>query len=128
MKRARPKLPKISEEMKAWSAALAEEVASWPQVTLRPMFGLLGAYRGGMIFAALPRTRTMDPPNSVAFKLPMANKRLRAKAQSDQRIHFADMARASWLTFAISSDADVNPVLEWLGHAYEAASPQQKKN
>ncbi len=79
-----------------------------------------------MIFAALPRTRTMDPPNSVAFKLPMANKRLRAKAQSDNRIHFADMARASWLTFAMSSDADVNPVLEWLGRAYEVASPRRK--
>jgi len=64
MKRARPKLHKISEEMKAWSAALVEEVAGWPQVKLRPMFGFLGAYRGSMIFAALPRTRTMDPPNS----------------------------------------------------------------
>jgi len=26
----------------------------------------------------------------------------------------------------MSSDADVNPVLEWLGRAYEAASPQRK--
>jgi len=56
----------------------------------------------------------------------MANKRLRAKAQSDKRIHFADMAQGSWLTFAMSSDADVNPVLEWLGRAYEAASPKRK--
>src|SRR5437660_12000497 len=126
MKRARPKLHKISEEMKAWSAALVEEVAGWPQVKLRPMFGFLVAYRGGMSCAALPRTRTMDPPNSVAFKLPMANKRLRANAQSDNRIHFGDMARASWLTFAMSADADVNPVLEWLGRAYEAASPKRK--
>ncbi len=93
MKRARPKLHKISEEMKAWSAALVEEVAGWPQVKLRPMFGFLGAYHGSRIFAALPRTRTMDPPNSVAFKLPVANKRLRAKAQSDKRIHFADELR-----------------------------------
>jgi len=37
------------------------------------------------------------------------------------------MAQGSWLTFAMSSDADVNPVLEWLGRAYEVASPQQKK-
>ena len=127
MKRARPKLHKISEEMKAWSAALAEEVASWPQVSLRPMFGFLGAYHANKIFAALPRTRTMDPPNSVAFKLPMANKRVRAKAQRDKRIHFADMTRASWLTFAMNSDADVNPALEWLGHAYEAATSHKKK-
>src|SRR5207249_9043604 len=97
MKRARPKLHKISEEMKAWSAALVEEIAGWPQVKLRPMFGFLGAYRGSMIFAALPRTRTMDPPNSVAFKLPMANKRLRAKAQSDNRIHFRSEEHTSEL-------------------------------
>jgi luciferase-like monooxygenase len=127
MKRARPKLHKISEEMKAWSAALAEEVASWPQVSLRPMFGFLGAYHANKIFAALPRTRTMDPPDSVAFKLPVANKRLRAKAQRDKRIHFADMARASWLTFAMKSDADVNPALEWLACAYEAAISQKEK-
>jgi hypothetical protein len=127
MKRARPKLHKISEEMKAWSAALADEVASWPQVKFRPMFGFLGAYHANKIFAALPRTRTMDPPNSVAFKLPMENRRLRAKAQSDKRIHFADMARASWLTFVMHSDADVNPALEWLGRAYEAAASQKKK-
>jgi hypothetical protein len=127
VKRTRPRLHKISEEMKAWSAALAEEVGGWPQVTLRPMFGFRGAYHANKIFAALPRTRTMDPPNSVAFKLPMENRRLRAKAQSDKRIHFADMARASWFTFVIHSDADVNPALEWLGRAYQAASSQEKK-
>ena len=42
MKRTRPKLHKISEEMKAWSAALTEDVAGWPQVKLRPMFGFFG--------------------------------------------------------------------------------------
>src|SRR5207245_11155727 len=97
MKRARPKLHKISEEMKAWSAALVEEVAGWPQVKLRPMFGFLGAYHGSRIFAALPRTRTMDPPNSVAFKLPEANKPLRAKATSEKRLQSARRAHQRWL-------------------------------
>src|SRR5438876_11981067 len=101
MKRARPKLHKISEEMKAWAAALVEEIAGWPQVKLRPMFGCLGAYRGRMIFPALPRTLTMDPPNSVALKLPGATKPLRARAQSDMRFRFADMAQGSCLTFAL---------------------------
>src|SRR5438105_13507077 len=117
MKRARPKLHKISEEMKAWSAALVEEVAGWPQVKLRPMFGFLGAYRGSMIFAALPRTRTMDPPNSVAIKLPIADKRLRTKAQSANRTRFEDLPRASWFTFAMRSDAEVQPVRHSLGRA-----------
>ena len=30
-----PKLPRTSEEMKAWSAALATEAENWPQVTTR---------------------------------------------------------------------------------------------
>src|SRR5436305_15015404 len=104
MKRPRPKLHKISDEMKAWSAALAEEIAGWPQVKLRPMFGFLGAYRGSMIFAALPRTCTMDPPNSVAFKLPMANKRLRDKEQNEHLIHNADKPQRRRITSAMCSD------------------------
>ena len=127
MKRTRPKLHKISEDMKAWSAALTEEVAGWPEVSLRPMFGFLGAYRASKILAALPRTRTMDPPNSVAFKLPKENKLLRAKIQNDNCIHLADMARASWFTFVMNSDADMNAALEWLERAYEAASSRRKK-
>src|SRR5437879_13069165 len=123
MKRARPKLHKISEEMKAWSAALVEEVAGWPQVKLRPMFGFLGAYRGSMIFAALPRTRTMDPPNSVAFKLPGANKRLQAKEHSEKRINLADMTEASCHTLRMTCEADLNSARKGLVRAYEACSP-----
>src|SRR5437868_3513685 len=45
LKRTRPRLPKITEEMKAWSAALGAEVTTWPGVTTRPMFGLTAVYR-----------------------------------------------------------------------------------
>jgi hypothetical protein len=68
-KPARPKLPKASEEMKAWSGALAAEVAGWPQVTTRAFFGFTALYRRDRIFALLPRTRAMATPNSLAFKL-----------------------------------------------------------
>ncbi|HTE87927.1 MAG TPA: hypothetical protein VK639_03135, partial [Terriglobales bacterium] len=79
LKRARPRLPKITEEMKAWSAALGTEVMTWPGVTTRPMFGLTAVYRARRIFAALPRTRCMDVPNSIAFKLESAGSRIRAR-------------------------------------------------
>jgi hypothetical protein len=31
---ARPKLPAVSEQMKAWSAALEAEFVNWPRVSL----------------------------------------------------------------------------------------------
>jgi hypothetical protein len=72
LKRTRPRLPKITEEMMAWPAALRAEVTTWPGITTRPMFGLTALYRARKIFAVLPRTRCMDVPNSIAFKLESA--------------------------------------------------------
>jgi hypothetical protein len=120
MRRVRPQLYKISEEMKAWTAALAEEVRSWPEVRLRPMFGLFGVYRGDKIFAALPFTRSMDAPNTIGIKPPMRTQALRLRAHRDRRIHFSDAA-GQWATFEITSNADVKAALECLFEAYEAA-------
>ena len=36
----RPKLVPVSEEMKHLCALLAQELLQWPDVTVRPMFGL----------------------------------------------------------------------------------------
>ena len=43
--RDRPKMPPVSEEMKQWSAMLKTEVSGWPQISSRPMFGMMGLYR-----------------------------------------------------------------------------------
>jgi len=121
VKQPRPRLPKVSEEMKVWSAALAAEVTTWPGVTTRPMFGLTALYRRGKIFAVLPRTRGMETPNSLAFKLESAGPRTLARARRAPRIGFTDALKTHWLTFEVTSDADLRPALDWLGRAYEAA-------
>jgi len=121
LKRTRPRLPKITEEMKAWSAALGTEVMTWPGVTTRPMFGLTAVYRARKIFAVLPRTRCMDAPNSIAFKLESAGVRIRARAQRDPHISAFGMQNARWLSFEMNCDADLHPALQWLSRAYEAA-------
>jgi hypothetical protein len=108
-KRPRPKLPKISEEMKTWSAALAAEVTTWPQVLTRPMF-----------FAVLPRSRCRDLPNSLGLKLKSPSPRIRKMAQRDYHIRFGDMT-ACWWGFEMNSNADIRPALDWLGRAYDAA-------
>ena len=119
--RTRPRMHRITEEMRAWSAALEAEVLDWPQVIGKPMFGFLAVYRRGKIFAALPRTRTMDPPNSVAFKIEEASPQLRKKISVEPRIHGADFAQARWMTFEMNSNEDLRQVLDWLRRAYEAA-------
>ncbi len=107
--------------MKAWSAALAAEVTTWPQVTTRPMFGFTALYRRGRIFAVLPKSRGMASPNALAFKLESPGPRLRARLQSDPRIGATEMSTARWLTLEMASDADLHAALEWLERAYEAA-------
>jgi hypothetical protein len=121
VKSTRPRLPKITEEMKAWSAALGNEVKTWPGVTTRPMFGLTAVYRARRIFAVLPRTRCMDVPNSIAFKLELAGSRIRTRAQRDPHISAFGMQNTRWLSFEMNCDADLHPALQWLNRAYEAA-------
>jgi hypothetical protein len=114
--------------MKAWAAALATDLESWPQVNTRPMFGLAAWYRRDRIFAVLPKTRGMDSPNSLAFKLPSATPRLLARIGKDTRIGSTRMQAARWFTLELSCDADLHDALEWLGRAYEAAGRNSPVN
>ncbi len=118
---SRPKLPKVSDEMKAWSAALAGEIATWPNVNSRPMFGFSAYYRGDEIFCVLPRSRGMETANSLAFKLESMRPAALAQAKRDPRIQKADFAKGSWFGFELSSDADLRDALEWLLRAHQAA-------
>jgi hypothetical protein len=98
--------------MQRWSAALADEISTWPHVTSRPMFGLLGFYRGDSIFAALPRTRAIGTPSSLMVKLPrVKNGRLKAGKGPG----------AGWLTFEMTSESDFTEALQWLERAYDKA-------
>jgi len=123
----RPGLIKISEEMVVWSGLLAEEVAGWPGVTTKPMFGLTALYRGQAIFAALPKTRGMGSANAVAFKVLGAPAKVMTKMKRDARIQETTMGSAKWFVFEMESDGDLRGVLEWLGVAYEGAGVPAKK-
>ena len=115
-------MPVASEEVRAWSAALEAEALTWPSVSRRPMFGLIGLYRKDQIFAALPRTRCLGSPNSLAFKLENASARILAKLQREPRIQTTIMKARRWHLFDLSSAADLHDALEWLQQAYKAAS------
>jgi hypothetical protein len=114
----RPRLPKVDPEMQRWSALLEAEVATWPGVTTRPMFGLAGHYRDGRIFAAIPRTRAVETPFSLLIKLPDAREARLAQGRGPG---------AGWVTFALESDADIGEALRHLGRAYEQAGAKKAR-
>jgi hypothetical protein len=114
----RPKLPKVDAEVQRWSALIAEEASAWPDVSSRPMFGMLALYRGKTIFAALPRTRAAHTPFSVLIKLPGVR---------GARVRGASGPGAGWTTFEMESEADITEALGWLGRAYRMARPPSRR-
>lgn len=115
--RERPKMPRISEEMKQWSVMLKTEVSSWPQVSSRPMFGMQGLYRGKRIFGGLPVTRGFDTPNSVIFRFDPMPQDLEQRVMKEPRITPGKL----WFSFEVGSTADLRDALWWLNQAYERA-------
>jgi hypothetical protein len=112
--------------MKAWSAALAVEVADWPRATARSFFGFNALYRGDNIFGMLPRTRSFGNGNLLALRIDDATERLKARLERDSRIGSIDQNNTRWFTFELSSDADLHAALDWLGAAYRATSKRRK--
>ena len=111
---------RTSEEMKRIAALLESEVLAWRSVTARPMFGMTGLYRDQSIFAALPRTRAMDVPDSIAFRFPKRSERMISQLCDDKRI-VAPTPDAKWISFMIHSEEDIHVALKWLSLAYREA-------
>jgi hypothetical protein len=115
-------MPRVSDDIKLWSAMLGEEIARWPHVATRPMFGLLGYYRKKTIFAALPVTRAIGTPKAIIFKVRGMTPRLLARAKGDSRIDAERVGPgAKWTSFEVQSEADLRDAIWWLNQAYERA-------
>ena len=99
--------------MQRWCEALMEEISTWPTVTSRPMFGLVGLYRGKNIFAAVPRTRAVGTSSSLLLKLPPARQ---------ARLKNAPGPGAGWVTFEMHSPDDIPEALRQLERAYDKAA------
>jgi hypothetical protein len=113
--RDRPTMPRISEEMKQWSAMLKAEVSGWPQISTKPMFGMMGLYRRKKIFGGLPVTRGFDTPNSVIFRFDPVPQDLEQRAHKDSRI----TPGKRWFSFEVASTGDLRDALWWLNQAFE---------
>ena len=119
---AQPKLPPISEQMKAWSSALETEVADWPRVSRKPMFGMTALYHRSKIFAILPRTRALGSASALAIKLEKPKPRTLASIEREPRILTTMIKARRWYLFEMAADSDLRDALAWLRLAYEAVA------
>ena len=117
----------VSEQLKAWSTALAAELTDWPQVTQKSFFGFTALYRGKTMFALLPRTRSIFKSNALAFCMDPANPSTRALLEKDRRISAFDKDKTRWFTFELSGDSDLHDALDYLGRALDAARTHKKR-
>ena len=125
----RPALVPISDEMKRWSAMLERELISWPDVTTRPMFGLISFYRRESIFAAVPRTRALRSPTAIILRLDPLPPELMRRAQSQPGLRpEGAFSRGHWLSLSLESADSLRDALWWLDRAYECASPQKPRS
>jgi hypothetical protein len=107
-----PAMRRVAEELKPMLEFLERELTSWPHVTAKPMFGMLGFYRRQRIFAALPRTRALGTPHAILCKLP----------------HDKQPGRPGkgWKTVEVFSDQELRKALDLLNRAYEQAAGKKK--
>jgi hypothetical protein len=117
-----------SEELQAISAALLAEVAGWPQVSARPMFGGTMLYREQLPFAFLPRTKKMMVQDGLWLKFHTVSDARRRKLSADPHILDQVMMRESrkegsprWMGLVVEGPSDVQRALAWLGEAHAAA-------
>lgn len=113
--------------MRAWAAGLRRELEQWPQVQFKSSFGMMMAYRGETIFAALPGTRAFFAEDAIMLKFNRENEGLAARLASEARFVPGTMHTKSgregrkWHLLALKTDADVHAAIEWLAEAYQAA-------
>jgi hypothetical protein len=103
---------KVSDEkMRHVCALIGGEIARWPGVTARSMFGFRAYYRKGVIFALLPETRALETPTSIAYKLETGGAREGEK----------------WISCETNGPESVPAAVVLLHRAYMAAGQQKER-
>jgi len=118
-----------SEAMRAWAEALRTELEQWPDVSLKRAFGMVLAYRGKVVFAALPGTRVLYAEDAILLKFAEEKPALVKRMASEARFAPGTMGAGGkskgegrkWRIFLVREDADVHAAIEWLAEAYRLA-------
>jgi hypothetical protein len=108
----RPKLPRISEEMRRMCVMLGNEMLRWPDVRTNPMFGMRAFYRRKTVFAMLPDKRAFEKADSIMYKMANAAEKREGK---------------KWTLFKLTTAEDLGAALDILDKAYRKAKPPTRK-
>jgi hypothetical protein len=108
----RPKLVRISEEMRRMCVMLGDEMLRWPQVRTHPMFGMRAFYRGKMVFAMLPDKRAFENADSIMYKLASGTEKSEGK---------------KWKLLKLTTAEKLGEALEILDSAYIKAKSSARK-
>lgn len=121
-KYSRPPMVPASEELRTFVVAMEREVSSWPQVQLKPMFGMTAIYRRGTIFGLLPKTRSIHSGDQVWLKFAKRSPALKNKLAAERRILPPSKPKgAQWYTLSEVKPEDFSLTVEWLARAHSAA-------
>jgi hypothetical protein len=114
--------PHAQQQLQALIVAVEHEVSSWPQVQLKPMFGMTAIYRNRTIFGLLPKTRSIHNGDEIWLKFPKLTRVIRKKISAESRIVPPRRPNgAPWHKLSQIKPEDYSLVIQWLGTAYEAA-------
>lgn len=108
----RPKLPRISEEMRRMCVMLGEELLRRPDVRSNPMFGMRAFYRGKVVFAMLPDKRAFENADSIMYKMANDGEKREGK---------------KWTLFKLTTAEELGAALDVLDKAYRRAKPSSRE-
>ena len=104
----RPKLPRVSQEMRRMCVLLGDEILRWPDVRTNPMFGMRAFYRGKTVFALIPDKRAFEDADSIMYKIANATDTKEGK---------------KWKPFKLTTAENLGAALDILDKAYRKAQP-----
>jgi hypothetical protein len=122
-----------TERMRVLAEGLRAELEQWPGVAMKRSFGMILAYRGKVIFGALPDTRMIYHEEAIMLKFAQQKPALVKRIEGEPRIVAGTMGKArngesrKWRFFLIQEDKDVHAAIEWLAEAYQLARGRKGK-
>jgi len=128
----RPMMKPTSEAARRWAEWLREELALWPEVTLKRAFGMTMVYRSDVVFAALPGTRALFEEDAILIKFVRETPALARRIGADRRFAAGTMEPRGkgkkkqvegrkWWIYLLRDESDARESVEWLGRAHDLA-------
>jgi len=132
---AKPKravMKPTSDAARRWADELRTELEQWPGVELKRAFGMMLAYRRGVVFAALPGTRALFEEDAILIKFARETPALAKLIAADRRFATGSIERQGrnqkrqgegrkWRIYLLREVRDTRDAVERLARAYEVA-------